>query len=542
MGWKWVILWSLWAARLARQPTQELRIRTGLLRGYISPDGTYAEYLGIPYAAYDKTFQDSHPVTPWEGVLDAKDENIRCRQRFSKDHISGRDDCLTLNVYTPLPKADDSTLKPVMFFIHGGGFRDGSGGPAIYGPEYLVKHDVILVTSNYRLEVLGFLCLGIEGATGNMGLKDQVQALKWVNENIKTFGGDPDNVSIFGESAGAAAVGFHLLSPMSRGLFHRAILQSGSALSPWAFQMDPLGTASRLAKALGYDTKDPHELYKIFSNKTPLEMISTRVPRNKGDVVLSENIFVPCAEKKIPGVEAFITEIPYDLLSTGRYTKVPIIIGHNNVEGYMFMGKENDTTISNFNFYDALPRDLQFPTTQAATDTAEKLRKLYMGDKQLSNKTIDEIARFEGDAGITYSVISTIDIMLKNNAKPIHAYKFSYDGWMNVISILYCRSFKGVSGAAHADELFYMFNLRIRFLNHFLETDMINKVSTLWTNFAKYGEPTPHQSPLLPNWKPLDPEDPRVLVIDKQFSTSPLWDDHIIKYWSKVYSKYRRKV
>lgn len=118
-----------------------------------------------------------------------------------------------------------------MVWIHGGGFVGGSGNEESAGPEYLLKKDVILVTLNYRLDALGFLSLDTEDIPGNAGMKDQVAALRWVKKNIKNFGGDPDNITLFGGSAGAACVSYHLVSPMSKGLFNRAIMQSGTITS-----------------------------------------------------------------------------------------------------------------------------------------------------------------------------------------------------------------------------------------------------------------------------------------------------------------------
>ena len=122
------------------------------------------------------------------------------------------------------PEIKPASPLPVMVFIHGGGFKTGSGNDDEYGPDFLVSHGVILVTLNYRLEALGFLCLDTEDVPGNAGLKDQAAALRWVQNNIKNFGGDPNNVTLFGESAGSSSTSLHVISPMSKGLFKRAIL------------------------------------------------------------------------------------------------------------------------------------------------------------------------------------------------------------------------------------------------------------------------------------------------------------------------------
>lgn len=388
-----------------------------------------------------------------------------------------------LNVYTPLPTSHHRL--PVMVFFHGGGFRDGSGSPFLYGPDYLVKHGVILVTLNYRLEILGFLCLGTKEAPGNVGLKDQVEALKWVRENIEAFGGDPDNITIFGESAGSASVGYHLVSPLSTGLFHRAIMQSGSPISSWSHQFEPMKTAQLFAHQLGHRISNPDEIYKIFNALTPEELLSTRLPRNEGDIVISENIFVPCVEKAIPDVESFLTDTPYNLITKGDYNKVPIIIGYNSAEGLMFAGKENDTMIPKLDFLKALPRDLVIPSIEEKERISNTLRRYYMGDKIICKATMNDFAGFEGDSSITYPVIFTTDILIRTMDEPVYVYKLNYNGWMNLAKFAY--GFRKEPGATHADDLFYMFKIRTTVPMAFFENDFINKMTELWTNFAKYG-------------------------------------------------------
>lgn len=423
------------------------------------------------------------PAPTWQGVFNAYNEHIRCTQRFSGTNVVGREDCLILNVYTPLPTYPHPL--PVMVFIHGGGFRDGSVSPLIYGPDYLIRHGVILVTLNYRLEVLGFLCLGTKEAPGNAGLKDQVAALRWVKENIKAFGGDPDNITIFGESAGSASVGYHLVSPMSKGLFQRAIMQSGSAISPWSMNFEPLKTAKLLAQQLGHRTEDPDEIYKIFKSITADELMKARVPRTEGDIVISENIFVPCVEKDLPDVESFLIDTPYNLITKGDYNKVPIIIGYNSAEGLMFAGKENHTMIPKLDFLKALPRDLTISSKEEKKRISDTLRRYYMGDKIISKATLSDFARFEGDSSITYPVIFTTDLLLRNIRNPVYIYKMKYDGWMNLAKIVY--GFRKEPGATHADELFYMFKVRTTLPMSFFENDFIERITELWTNFAKYG-------------------------------------------------------
>lgn len=156
-----------------------------------------------------------------------------------------------------------------MVWIHGGGFVYGSGSTAFYGPEYFMTSDVVLVTINYRLGLLGFLALDDQtlGVSGNAGMKDQVMALRWVQENIQTFGGDPKNVTIFGESAGSASVHALILSPMAKGLFHRAIMQSGCVLNAWA-----IGSSASKELQKYFNVKNDEELLALM-RQLPVEKL-----------------------------------------------------------------------------------------------------------------------------------------------------------------------------------------------------------------------------------------------------------------------------
>lgn len=192
-----------------------------------------------------------------------------CPSLWPLGTIKFGEDCLTLNVYTK----SLTGKRPVMVWIFGGGFFLGSGNDIIYGPDYLIDEDVIVVTINYRLAALGFLSTNDNNAPGNYGLKDCILALKWIQNNIAQFGGDPTKVTIFGESAGAAAVHYLILSPIARGLFSRAISQSGSALSPWAFQHDPQTSAYNLAKKLSISFTDNRDLIEKLRNVKTMDIL-----------------------------------------------------------------------------------------------------------------------------------------------------------------------------------------------------------------------------------------------------------------------------
>lgn len=429
-------------------------------------------------------FQAPGPEPTWEGTLEAVNENVRCVQSVMETFTVGRPDCLTLNVFTPLDASPDSKL-PVMFYIHGGGFFKGSGNPFFYGPNYLVRKGVILVSINYRLNIQGFLCLGIKENPGNAAMKDQVAALRWVQRNIRKFGGDPDNVTIFGESAGAASVSYLYISPMTKGLFHKAVTQSGSAIAPWAYQYKTTYLASLLAKTMLFESQDPRELYEFFKTKSDDELILTRVPRAEGNTVISEILYTPCTEKPIEGEEAFLTEPPYDILTKGLYNKVPMMIGTNSEEGLLILGMDNDTMINRVKFEKSLPKNLEILDVKTKLVIAKELERLYMEGEKVSADSVAKVSRWYGEPNLNFPSLAETEILLQTTDQPIYNYLFQYSGRRNVPKFFLNKKLKVVPGATHADDIFYLFSQPVIFSN--FENEMIDKVTSMWTNFAKYG-------------------------------------------------------
>lgn len=224
-----------------------------------------------------------------------------------------------------------------MFFIHGGGFSTGAGGEELYGPDFLLDEDVILVAGNYRLSALGFLSTFTEEFSGNYGLKDQVLMMKWVQQNIAAFGGDPRRVTIFGESAGAGSVGYHLLSPMSKGLFQQAALHSGSAFENWSnvSHAQSLQFAEKMFKAVGceYSSGNYKATLACMRQKDVQELTTVL----QQFMTLGEHplvVFGPV--KEVNSKTPFITEVDYVKETNGN--DVPIIIGVTANEGALFMG------------------------------------------------------------------------------------------------------------------------------------------------------------------------------------------------------------
>ncbi|XP_057325394.1 esterase FE4-like isoform X1 [Microplitis mediator] len=277
-----------------------VKVNEGKLRGIkdLNYNGVnFYAFRGIPYAKPPigaLRFKDPEPLEPWSGTKDATQYASKCAQiNWFSRKIMGTDDCLYLNVYTT--ELNPKNLKAVMILIHGGNFSFGSGDDDINGPDFIVEKDVILVAINYRVGILGFLNLDDEQAPGNQGLKDQVMALKWVKRNIIKFGGDPDNVTIFGYSAGSASVHYLTLSPLAQGLFHKAILQSGVATNSWAsVSVESMkDTAEKITAILGYKTKDAKELVEFLRKADVGDILKAEASLFSWKNRLSINTFGP---------------------------------------------------------------------------------------------------------------------------------------------------------------------------------------------------------------------------------------------------------
>ncbi|CAG7727296.1 unnamed protein product [Allacma fusca] len=316
---------------------------SGSVQGIVSSsrDGRkFDEWLGIPYAkppVGNLRFASPVPVDKWNGVRDGSKYGYRCVQmEFFSLFIFGKEDCLTLSVHAP--QHDSNKLLPVMLYIHGGGFAAMASDD--YRPGFFMDEDIILVVINYRLGLFGFMNTGDELIRGNMGLKDQALAIKWTKNNIKYFGGNPDQITIFGESAGGASVHYQLLSPMTKGLFQRAISQSGVAINPWAIYSTDAAKnhTMQLAKKVKCTAKDSKKLVECLRRRSSVQLMAAHT-----DDVLTVSVFYPHKSGTLfrPSVEAvndsetFIAQHPLGIVENGLAHKVPWMAGVTADEGLL---------------------------------------------------------------------------------------------------------------------------------------------------------------------------------------------------------------
>ncbi|XP_013163417.1 PREDICTED: acetylcholinesterase-like [Papilio xuthus] len=497
-----VLLVTVWA--LPRiDPLVETKL--GLIRGLQATDGDYSMFLGIPFAKVNASnpFGPSLPYPEFEDVFEANDDTAICPQREEFDNqIVGTLDCLHLNVYVP-NKATSRNKLPVLVWIYGGGFSIGFAGRFVHGPKYLVKQDIILVTLNYRLGPYGFMCLDTPEVPGNQGLKDQLSALRWIKEHIDSFGGDANKITIFGESAGGVSVDYHLISEQEK-LFNQVILQSGTAQCPWAVMDSDRNTPTALAKRLGLDTDDVNDALKFLSTVEPDLVIaaSLEIP----------NRFMPCIEKDFDGVEKFIANHPVNS-AIPKAKDILILSGYNNQEMLVPYVNRPISTLSLNMFKNNLAIMFDLSNDE---DLETIMRQFYVGDEEVSDKIRWDLMNFEADYTFGHPVHRSLSKYLDNGGKVYH-YIFSYSGDRNFVKY---RNNITIGGASHADEISYLFDVSIFKESPTKEDQLvIDRMTTLWANFAKYGDPTPETTDLLPiKWDPITKDSLPYLNIDNELT------------------------
>ncbi|KAJ8714217.1 hypothetical protein PYW08_007837 [Mythimna loreyi] len=508
--------------------------KRGLIRGLGSDQG-YSKFLGVPYAVVDENnpFGAAVRHPGFDKIFEAY-KSTTCPQ-VENGTVIGTVDCLTLDVYVP-SIANSHNRLPVMVWIHGGGYSLYSS--SAYGiPNSLVRNDVIVVAINYRLGIYGFMCLDIPEVPGNQGLKDQVLALRWINENIEAFGGNAKQITVFGQSAGGMSINLHLLSSYES-LFQKAIIQSGPALSPWALVESNITVPLVLAAALDFDTDDIHEAIDYLASIDPhtltklaYDLQITSVDGIRGTTPL----LYPCIEKDIEGVEHFITEDPANLVSN-KIRNMPIIIGDVDNEMTFLYGDADANFFSNYNFNLVT---LAFDFGDNLEDALSNVRHFYIGDEKASENVKYEITDFASDFIFNHPTQRMAESILDTDAKTVYRYVFSYSGNRNYRKLVLNLN---STGAIHEDELGYLFDSDIFSRDTVTPEDqlMVDRITTLWTNFAKYGDPTPGTSELLPvKWEPITKTSQPYLSLDSDLTLEARPFQERMTFWDDFYRSHR---
>ncbi|CAH1640554.1 unnamed protein product [Spodoptera littoralis] len=536
----------------------QVQVNEGWLEGEVVQNeygGSYYSFKGIPYAQPplgELRFKAPQPPKPWKDVRSAKQFGSKCYQYdafFEKGKVCGSEDCLYLNVYTPSIKPDKPL--PVMFWIHGGGFISGAGDDDVYGPKFLVRQDVILVTFNYRLEVLGFLCLDTEDVPGNAGMKDQVAALRWVNKNIANFGGDPNNVTIFGESAGGASVTYHLISPMSKGLFRRAIAQSGSNVGYWAQAYKPRERGFALARKLGFYSDDPKQVYEFLKEQPVEALIKAAVPITYSEKVRDIEIyFNVTAEKQFGNNEQFFYGDVLDSVSNGIHEGVDIMTGYTADEGIMSLAVFGDISANleqarNFSqFFISYPMSLTLSTNDQL-ELGKRIREYYFKNSISIPDDWEKLEKFYAACQFLFPANRWIKLVARSKKNKTYFYKFTCVSELNMISQMMGVGdlIKDKPVVAHADDLLYLFTPNTSpIIDRNSKTfQHVEKVTKLWTNFAKFGNPTPDDS-LGVTWTPYSVANKDYLDIGNELKPGHAPDDEEVQFWENVLTEFNQKL
>ncbi|KAK9730605.1 Carboxylesterase family [Popillia japonica] len=493
---------------------------------------------GIPYAKPplgDLRFEPPQVPDNWTGTWNATYDRSECIS-FSISEVfesfinpSGDEDCLYINVYTPKPPQKIRTPLPVIVWFYGGGFVFGNSSYALYGPNALVEKNVIFVSFNYRLSIFGFISTNDSAAPGNTGLKDQVHALKWVRNNILAFGGDPNRVTIMGQSAGSASVGYMVLTPLTKGLFSKAIMESGSTLCFWALSKTGPKAATLTGNILGTANSSSEvlisELKKVPAKKL-LRAASLAMISIMADNPLDGLVYTPVIEPASKG--AVITTSSFEILRSGNFNHIPVLVGYNSAETYA-LEKGLKLLWGYVISYDLDPARLvpvSMRTNSSELQTVgREIKSFYTGNSGVF--TAGTFLNFLSDTAFVRPIQE--DVNLTSQYVTTYFYRFSYNPT------------PGALGAAHADELNYIFNS-----NYNSTTDLFVKkcIVSLWTNFVKYGQPTVPKNKSVcggVNWKAITPTARQELYfvdINKKVTAGINPDKGNMTFWSNLFEEY----
>ena len=498
----------------------EVQTTKGRVRGKLSL-GSRA-FLGIPYATPptgDKRWRAPQPAAAWTETLNAISYGPICLQNTpdnSAFDATSSEDCLTLNVWAPETPASEPL--PVMVWLYGGAYLFGSGGPPYNGETLVREGKVVVVTLNYRMSELGFLAhpaLSAEARaanqpTSNFGLLDQRLALQWVRDNIAAFGGDRENVTLFGESAGANSVCLHMVAQGSRGLFHKAIVESGLCMKPLTTQAEAEAQGLRYATQQG--CTDPATVLSCLRERMPKALLTYRIgPASalpRGWLFYADLSSFFAMSPVIDGVD--LVEQPEQAFAAGRIARVPVLHGINTSEGSLFhSGVLGDAPPVNAAEYQQLLHN-------RFGDKAAEVYAHQPDPTKLTDATTDALFVCPARRMATY---------LSSAGLPNFLYRFD----LGVVSL-----FPALNGIAfHSAELPYVFG------NDYLlgalppaNKPIASAMRGYWTQFAAHGDP--NSSATVVPWPAFTSAAGGFLNLAATITPGSAWDPDCAAFWDGI--------
>jgi len=497
--------------------------------------GRYMDvFKGIPYADVPGRFEKPKPHPGWDGVLKATSYGKRCLQsNLLMTSTRGSEDCLYLNIWVPQGRTVSTNL-PVMVWIYGGGFLVGGSMGANFLNNYLYsgqeigdRGDVIVVTLGYRLGPLGFLSTGDSSLPGNYGLWDQHAAIAWVRRNIQAFGGDADNITIFGESAGGASVNFQIVSPHNKGMIKRAISQSGVALCPWAINKNPRKLAEKVALKVNCPTDDNMAACLKMTDPERLTMAGIPSLSSSPDSPLVNNLeFAPVVDGD------FLPDHPGQLFHNAA--EIDYLAGANDMDGHIFTAI--DVPSINSVLLDTPVEDVKrllgAYTKEKGQAGLDKAFDTY-SSTWATNHTQQDIKQTIVMIGTDYIFLIPTQAALYLHAANAttgrtYSYLFSEPNRLGGVG----KPYPSWMGADHMDDLQYVFGKPFTSPLGYWPShrDVSRYFIAYWTNFAKTGNPNFGGSPTPADWPAFTSDESHYLEINARINNNSVQKQLKLRY------------
>ncbi|MED6281674.1 hypothetical protein CHARACLAT_024080 [Characodon lateralis] len=498
-------------------------------------------FKGIPFAGVPGRFQKPTRHPGWDGILKATQFRDRCLQlTVLLNDVYGSEDCLYLNIWVPHNKSVATNL-PVMVWIFGGGFLVGASFGANFLDNYLYsgqeiadRGNVIVVTLGYRVGSLGFLSTGDAGLPGNYGLWDQQAAIAWVHRNIRSFGGDPSNITLFGESAGGASVNFQILTPHNKGFIRRAISQSGVAICPWAVNKNPRKFAEEVALKVNCPTDQNMAKCLKMTDPKALTLAGTLNMSGSPDAPLVYNLVLS------PVIDGdFLPDDPSELFHNAA--NVDYMAGANDMDGHVFTGLDVPSVNSALldTPIDEVKRLLASLTKEKGTLGLENAFSTYTLDwgSNPSRETVKKtVVAIETDYLFLIPTQAAL-YLHASNAGTGRTYSYLFSEPNRLGGIL--TPFPSWLGADHADDLQYVFGKPFSTpLGYWpRHRDVSRYMIAYWTNFAKTGNPNTGDLSVPASWPAFTSNGHQFLEIHSKMDSSYVQEKlriRFVNFWTSV--------